>query len=169
MDDEPSEGMTRLAKLALLLIVVLVIAGVIWRGVSTEQIARIWTHLFERPGGPMTFRFILQPAMGAIAALHDGVRDARAGRKIYLWRLLTEPHARGRLLGEGLGATARIILLGLGMDLVYQITVFGTFYPVEAVDIAILLAFVPYLLLRGLMTLIARHWVSRPKTERPGP
>ncbi len=33
----------------------------------------------------MTFRFILQPVMAAIAALHDGIKDARLGRSPYFW------------------------------------------------------------------------------------
>ena len=109
----------------------------------------------------MTFRFVLQPTMAVIAAIHGGLSDARLGRSPYLWTLVTNREARGGLLAEGLGATARIILLGLGMDLVYQITVFGTFYPGEAVTIAILLAFVPYLLLRGPVARIARDRMAR--------
>jgi hypothetical protein len=36
--------------------------------------------------------------------------------------------------------------------------VFKTFYPVEALIIAVLLAFVPYLLVRVLLAPIARQW-----------
>ena len=57
---------------------------------------------------------------------------------------------------EGLNATARIILLGLVMDAIYQVIVFGRFYPVEAVIIAVLLGFVPYLVFRGVITRIVR-------------
>jgi len=32
-------------------------------------IHRVWRQLVERPSGPMAFRFILQPVMGALAAL----------------------------------------------------------------------------------------------------
>ena len=42
-----------------------------------------------------------------------------------------------------------------------SVTVFKTFYPGEMVIIALLLAFIPYLLLRGLFARIARHWVAR--------
>ena len=66
------------------------------------------------------------------------------------------PQERVARLREGLNATARIILLGLVMDVIYQIIVFKTFYPVEALIIALLLAFVPYLLIRGPVTRIAR-------------
>ncbi len=46
---------------------------------------RFWRDLASRPSGPMAFRFILQPSMAAIAAIHDGVKDARAGRAPYFW------------------------------------------------------------------------------------
>jgi hypothetical protein len=61
-------------------------------------------------------------------------------------------------LREGLIATSRIILLGIAMDVIYQLLEFPTFYPAEALLIALLLAFVPYLLLRGMVTRIARWW-----------
>jgi hypothetical protein len=41
------------------------------------------------------------------------------------------------------------MLLGLVMDSAYQVVALRTFYPGEAVIILLLLAFVPYLLVRG--------------------
>jgi len=111
----------------------------------------------------MAFRFILQPSMAAAAAIRDGVHDARTGRSPYLWTILRQPEKRIARLREGLDATARIVLLGLTMDVIYQVTVFNMFYPVEALIIALLLAFVPYLLIRGL---VARVWHARASTGR---
>ncbi len=149
-----------LAGLAVVLVVVLILLGLLWYGFSAEVHHRIWKDIFDRSGGPMTFRFILQPVMASIAALRDGIRDARLDRSPYLWTLLTNPAERAGRLREGLFSTGRIILLGLGMDAIYQYTVLKTFYPGEMVLIALLLAFVPYLLLRGLVARIARHWLA---------
>ena len=44
-------------------------------------------------------------------------------------------------------STARVILLGLCMDAIYQWIVLKTFYPAEAVIVAIALGFFPYVLL----------------------
>jgi hypothetical protein len=150
-----------LATVAVVLLIALSLLGLIWYGFSAEVHQRIWTDILDRPGGPMTFRFILQPAMAFIAALHDGIKDARTGRAPYFWTVLTDPNERGGRLREGVISTGRIILLGLGMDALYQYTVLKTFYPGEMVIVAILLAFVPYLLLRGPIERIARRWLAR--------
>jgi len=150
-----------LAKVVVTLGILLMIAGVVWRGISLENIERIWTSLLARPSGPMAFRFILQPAMVATMGIRDGIFDVRAGRSPFLWTILSNPDERGGRLHEGLNATARIILLGLAMDTVYQIIVFRAFYPYEALIIAVLLAFVPYLLIRGLTSRVARWYRAR--------
>jgi len=147
-----------LARLAVLLIVFFVVLGVALHGLSTEVFGRIWQNMLDRPAGPMTFRFVLQPIMAAIAALYDGIKDARGGRSHYLWTVLTDPSKRIGRLGEGVISTARVILLGLCMDTIYQYIVFDAFHPAEAVITALLLAFVPYVLLRGLVSRLASWW-----------
>jgi hypothetical protein len=46
------------------------------------------------------------------------------------------------------------------MDAVYQFKVFRWVYPGEALLVALILAFVPYLLLRGAVNRLARLWRS---------
>jgi hypothetical protein len=53
------------------------------------------------------------------------------------------------------------------MDAAYQIVRLRTFYPVEAVIIALVLAFVPYLLARGSVTRVASWWMLS-RTARCG-
>ena len=55
---------------------------------------RIWHNLLDRTTGPMIFRFILQPIMATIAALRDGVEDARTGRSPYFWTILSDESRR---------------------------------------------------------------------------
>jgi len=160
MTKTPSKTQIFLARLVVALMIAFVLVGVVWYGFSGEVRARIWQNLLDRPGGPMIFRFFLQPFIATIVALRDGVNDARTGRAPFLWTVLTNPAQRGSRLDEALIATARIILLGLGMDAIYQFIEFKTFHPAEAVIIALLFAFVPYLLLRGLAARIARRWIG---------
>lgn len=106
--------------------------------------------------------------MAIIAALRDGVHDARIGRRPYFWALIygvRDPAGRSGRLWEGIISTARILILGVVMDVVYQWLAFRTFYPGQATVIAILLAFVPYLLLRGPFARLARPWVARPASR----
>jgi hypothetical protein len=134
-----------------------IVLGVVWYGFSAEVWSRIWRDVVDRPGGPMMFRIILQPAMATLAALYDGIKDAKLNRSPYFWTVLSDPTKRIGRLREGLLSTARIILLGLGMDAIYQYKVFDTFYPGEAALVALLLAFIPYLLLRGPIARIAQR------------
>ena len=147
-----------LAKLVLTLAALLLAAGVLWHGVTVAVLYRIWNNLINRPNEAMAFRFILQPAMALIAAINDGVKDARTGRSLYFWTVLNDPQKRVARLREGLNATARIILLALAIDVIYQIIVLRTFYPVEALLIGLQLAFVPYVLMRGPAARAARWW-----------
>ena len=155
-----------LAWLFVVVASVLVAAGTLWYGTSAEVHSRLWRHIFERPTEAMSFRFILQPCMAMLAAIKDGVSDARSGRPPYFWTLLDNPAERPALLREGLVATAQIMLLAIAIDTVYQLTVLKTFFPAEAVIIAILLAFLPYVLLRGPVARVARWWCGRTSPSR---
>src|SRR5512146_3510512 len=126
-----------------------------------EVLSRIWTDLLARPSGPFAFRFVLQPLVAIVLALRDGIKDAQTGRSPYFWTVLRDPAQRRERLVEGLKATGRIIVFGIGIDAAYQLKVLGTFYPVEALTIALLLGFVPYLLIRGPVDRIARRRTAR--------
>jgi hypothetical protein len=157
MTDTNEEELGLLAKLVIALAILLIVAGVLWHGITVGAFKRVWHNLVEEPTGPMRFRFILQPLMAAIVAIRDGRKDARTGRSPYFWTVLRKPQERVARLREGLNATARIFLLGIAMDAIYQVIVLKRFYPIEALIIALLLAFVPYLLIRGPVARIARR------------
>jgi hypothetical protein len=124
-----------------------------------------WSEIAARPDGPFAFRFYLQPVMAAVLALRDGIKDAREGDTPYFWTILHDPARRAASLKEGLKATARVILLGIGMDAAYQYFVLGGFRPAEMFLVVLLLCFIPYLLLRGPFTRLAKAWL-KPETHR---
>jgi hypothetical protein len=126
-----------------------------------DMTTRLWHDLLARPSGPFAFRFLLQPTMAAIAAIRAGIVDARTGRSPYFLALWTEPAERKARLREGTSATTRIFLLGLIMDAVYQFVVLKKFYPLEALIVSVVLAVVPYFLIRGPAARVARWWHSR--------
>src|ERR1700758_5043099 len=165
MTDADHEELGLLAKAVIVVAAVLFVSGFFLHGISLKVFEQFWHDLIERPDGPMRFRFVLQPLMATVAAIRDGLEDARAGRSPYLATVLSNPQERIGRLREGLNATARIIALGLVMDVIYQLIVLKTFYPNEALVIALLLAFVPYLIIRGLVLRVARSRIRGSRGE----
>jgi hypothetical protein len=121
-----------------------------------ELLARIWENLTGRLDGPMKFRFLLQPAMAAIFAIKAGLKDARESRPPYFWTIFTDPSQRHELVREGWKAVSKVFIVAVIIDMIYQYLVFHWFYPGEAQIIAFVLAFIPYLLIRGPVNRIAR-------------
>ena len=138
-----------------------------------DTLARIWEHLVGRLSGPLTLRLLLQPAMSTLFAVRDGLRDARAGRSPFLSTILGTPGDRQRLICEGLIAIGKLAVFAIVLYFVYQLLVFRRIYPVEAIDVALVLALVPDLVLRGPVNRIASVWVRPPEgasdqRSRPG-
>ena len=121
-----------------------------------DMILRALTNLAARVGGPMTFRIILQPLMASIFAFRDGLKDAREGRPPYLWTLITDPSQRGDLIRQGWAAVGRVFILAIVMDVIYQLIVVGWIYPFETLTVSILLAVIPYLVIRGPVNRLVR-------------
>lgn len=121
-----------------------------------ELFARMWREVAARPSGPMAFRFYLQPAMAILAGVHDGLKDARAGSPAYFWSLFVDRAHRRARLREGWRAVRNVFVLAMVMDLLYQGFVIRAFRPVQALDVAVLLAIVPYLFTRGPVNRVAR-------------
>lgn len=131
---------------------------------------RIWQDLLARPAGPFGFRFVIQPIVAAALALRDGTRDARAGHTPHLWAIFTDPTQRVVLLKDGLASVAKVMVVALVLDGIYQFVVLKQFYPFEAVIVSIALGYVPYLLVRGPAARIVRWWNDRrTPTERLQP
>lgn len=135
--------------------------GFVMLDLLQDILTRQWHDLLQRPSGPMSFRFLLQPVMGIAFAIRDGLKDSSQGRPPYFWSILTDGTNRGARVRDGLKATGRIIILGIVMDTIYQIRVFDTVYPLELVIIVLGLAFLPYVLVRGPVNRIASWWRQR--------
>ena len=124
-----------------------------------DVFTRLWADLAGRLTGPMTFRLILQPVMAMLYAFRDGVKDAREGRPAYFWTIFNDPDQRHSLIREGGKAVGRVILLGVVMDAIYQLIVAKWIYPLELIVVVFVLAFLPYMLLRGPINRLARLWL----------
>jgi hypothetical protein len=136
-----------------------------------HRVLAIEDHLLrfaQRVSGPMKVRFLLQPTMAAILAIRSGLKDARAGNPPYFWTLATDPTARAALLKDGWKSVGKVFVLAFTIDIVYQLIELHFLYPAEAVTIAFLLAIVPYLIVRGLVTrIVSRKWPWRRTSSGP--
>jgi hypothetical protein len=114
-------------------------------------------HLVARVTGPMKFRLVLQPAMALFLAIRDGLKDAREGRPAYFWALFSDRDDRWAMLKDGWKAVGKVFILAMVLDAIYQVIERRWVYPGQAVVVAIILAIIPYLLLRGPVNRIARR------------
>lgn len=121
----------------------------------------LWTRIvggvIERTSGPLHLRLILQPLMAVTLAVVAGLKDARAGRSPYFWALLTDPAHRRDMLKDGWKSIGKLFVLAWLLDIAYQFIVVRSLYPGGAIIVAIALAIVPYLVVRGLVTRFARR------------
>jgi hypothetical protein len=127
-----------------------------------DLLTRILENLIDRVSGPMKFRLILQPLMAIIFAIRAGLKDAKEGRPPYFWAIFTDPVNRRDMLRDGWKSVGRIFILAIIIDAIYQFIVFRWFYPGEAILVAAILAFIPYLLIRGPVNRIARLKTREP-------
>jgi hypothetical protein len=117
---------------------------------------RIIENFFARFDGPLHFRMIVQPLMAFIFATIDGLKDAKLGKPAYFWAIFTQPEQRKALWKDGWKHFGKIFILAIILDIVYQLKVQHTFYPGEMLLVALLLAAIPYILLRGPINRVAR-------------
>ena len=117
---------------------------------------RIVENMTDRVSGPLQFRLLLQPVMAAIFAIRSGLLDARTGKPPDFWALASSPEHRADMLKDGWKSVGKVFVLALALDVVYQVIVQRFVYPGEAIIVAFALAILPYLILRGVVTRIAR-------------
>lgn len=126
-----------------------------------EVLSRVVGDMVGRIDGPMALRLLLQPLIASLIAVRDGVEDAREERPPYL-STIVRPFQRFRLLREGFKSILRVLLLAILFDIAYQVFVLHWFYPIETLVVALTLACLPYALLRGAVTRMARMWRGTP-------
>ena len=122
-----------------------------------ESLVRFANNMIERVSGPMHFRLLMQPFMATVFAVIAGRADAKAGKTPYFWGLLSDPAHRRDMLKDGWKDVGKVFTLAILLDVVYQFIVEKFVYPLEAITVAFLLAIVPYLLVRGVVTRITRR------------
>lgn len=119
------------------------------------------TDFIGRFDGPLHFRLFVQPLMAILFAVRDGRRDAREGRGAYLWALVTDPMQRGYLLHSGWKGISKVFVLAFVLDVTYQLLEWHGLKPTQGLLTAIVVAVIPYALLRGPVNRLARTIQTR--------
>ena len=131
-----------------------------------EAFARGWEDLVGRWGGPMSFRFLVQPAVAIFFAVRAGLKDARQNEPPFLWAVLSNPDSRRARLRQAWSDVGTVFIVALILDSIYQVVVHAGIFTLELLVTATFLALVPYVVSRGLVTRIAR-WAGVGKQKDP--
>ncbi len=122
-----------------------------------EFIGHVWKMLIGREHGPLHFRFVLQPMVAVALALRFGIADALAGRPpFFFWAIFTDSGRRSELLRSAWQQVGKLFVAAVGLDILYQVIVYRWIYPTQTLIVAVVLAFLPYLLIRGPAARVAR-------------
>jgi hypothetical protein len=104
----------------------------------------------------MKFRLLVPPAKAIFLAIRSGLKDARNGKPPYFWTMFTETGERWAMLQDGWKSVGGLFVLAIVEDAIYQFIAQRWVYPGETVLVAVILAIVPYLLVRGPVNRIVR-------------
>ena len=122
-----------------------------------EALARGWEKLIGRWDGPMSFRILMQPAMAILFAVRAGWRDARLGKPSILCDLFSDPITRQERFRQVWKDVGTVFIVALVLDSIYQVIVQRGIFALELLLTATVLALVPYVVARGLFTMIAKR------------
>ena len=128
-----------------------------------EFFVTVGDMLIGREHGPLHFRLVMQPLVAIALAIWVGLRDAREGRAPYFfWAVFTDKTRRPELLRLAWQDVGRVFIIALVLDVIYELIVWHWVYPTQAIVVAVTLAIIPYLLVRGPATRIARRFYPKP-------
>jgi hypothetical protein len=130
-------------------------------------VARGWENLVGRFGGPMSFRLLVQPGAAIFFAARAGLRDVRLGKPPILCDLLSDPITRQERHQQVCVDVGAVFIVALVLDSIYQVIVQGGAFALELLITAAVLALVPYVVSRGLVTRISRWGERGPLSEPP--
>jgi hypothetical protein len=99
----------------------------------------------------------MQPVVATILAIRAGLRDAREGKAAFLWTVRSRTKSSSALVRAGWKDIGKLFLVAVVLDAAYQAYMFGTFHPLQTLIVAVAVAVVPYIFLRGLVTLIVER------------
>jgi hypothetical protein len=113
-------------------------------------------ELPQRLTGPGRLRFVFQPLVAIFLGLRAGLGDARAGRSPYLYGLIMGTENRRELLRSAFSGIRNLIAVGIVLDAVAQLLIYGLVHPGAALVVGPVLICLPYAVSRALTNRVAR-------------
>ena len=124
-----------------------------------EFFTRLGDMLIGREHGPLHFRFAMQPLVAVVVAVRVGLRDAHEGRPFYFfWAVFTDKARRPEFPRPAWKDMGKVFIVAFTLDVIYKLIVWHWVYPTQAILVAVVLAIVPYVLVRAPATRIARRF-----------
>ncbi len=121
-----------------------------------ESLNRAVEQLLGRSSGPLHLRLLIQPTVASILAIKAGMRDAKAGNPPFLFTLLTNSETRRSLMKSGWKDISTLFVIAMVLDTIYQYVVLKEFHLLQTLLVAIVVAVIPYTVLRGIVTRVMR-------------
>ena len=139
----------------------------------SEMFTRGVEELLGRASGPLHFRLFIMPIVVSVLAIRAHVRDVHERRATKVGAFFNDPVERRRLIRTGLKDFGKVFLVACVLDTTYQLVVLRAFFPVQLLIVAVVSAVMPYALIRGPVTRLARlayrKWAgtTAPSTANP--
>jgi len=122
---------------------------------------RFMEDMLARLHGPGRLRFIFQPVAAIVLGARDGVKDARVGKRPFLWGLVFGRGSRRDLIRSALASVRNLVAVAILLDMVAQLLIFRMVHPGAALLFGPVLIALPYAIARALTNRIA-IWRSAP-------
>ncbi len=126
-------------------------------------LADIVDNVVARLTGPMSFRFILQPAVAVFLGIRDGLADAKAGTPPFVADLILNPKNRRRSLKAAFGRLLTPILVATVLDAIAQYLIFKHVRLVGALLVGAFIMGLPYAAARGISNRVATALRGEPR------
>ena len=121
-----------------------------------QMLSLFFEELGGRVSGPLNFRLVVMPTMAALFGIRAGLRDAREGKSTFVWGILTMPTGRAAAFNSAVRDVGKVFVMAIIMDTAYQLIALRALRLFQVLVVAVACAIVPYLLVRGPVTFIAR-------------
>jgi hypothetical protein len=125
---------------------------------SFEHIAN---NIIANITGPLSFRFILQPAVAFILGIRDGRLDTKLKKHPFIYEIITNPMNRQPTIKNALRSILISVIIGIITDMIAQHLIFNQVRILPAVVVGCLVISLPYGIARGVTNRICSKQIKK--------